>query len=366
MFQAWKNLFKPKKFLGIDIGTSFIRVVEIERRKSEYRLGNYGYLGDDQPFLASNGKNMLSLSDSKTVAETIKAILEKTGIKTKDVNFSIPDFNSFFTSFDLPVMDKKEIAGAIKYQVRPFVLLPLEELDLDWLIIEGQPSKTPLKVLVVAIPKEIIVQYQKIAELVGLDLRFLESEVFSLARAVINNDKFGDNKKVVGLVDIGSWSTTCSVIEKGVLKNSYSFNIAGNELTKVIDKALNVNYNKAEELKKKYGLLSADSARDGENLPPDTFPKILTPLTDSILREIKRVFRDFYRLEGKEIEKVVLSGGTALMPGLKEYFADNLQKEVVIANPFSNLSYPKPLEPVLRELGPIYGVAVGLALKGLE
>jgi type IV pilus assembly protein PilM len=226
--------------------------------------------------------------------------------------------------------------------------------------------------LVVAIPREVVSQYQEIANLVGLKLRFLESEVFALARSLAGNE--GEKtKKVVGLIDIGTWSSTCSIVEQGVLKNSYSFNIAGNELTKVVDRSLNVKYNKAEELKKKYGLLPASAAPESlvkgtqaENLAGSVFPKILIPLTDSILREVKKVFRDFYRAEGKEIDEVILSGGTALMPGLREYFKEELKKEVVMADPFSHISYPPILAETLKNMGPTYGIAVGLALKGLE
>ena len=219
--------------------------------------------------------------------------------------------------------------------------------------------------------KEVVVQYQEIANLVGLKLRFLESEVFALARSLVGNES-KKTKEVVGLIDIGIWSTTCSIVEQGILKNSYSFNIAGNELTKVIDRSLNIKYNEAENLKKKYGLLPAGTASGNfvegtqtENLAENIFPKIIIPLTDSIIGEIKKIFRDFYRTEGKEIDKIILSGGTALMPGLEEYFRDEFKKEVVKADPFSHINYPPILAATLKNIGPTYGIAVVLALKGL-
>jgi len=376
MFRAFKNIFNlgPKNFLGIDVGTSFIRIVEIEKRGREYRLSNYGELGEssfnDQPFRTSE-RNAFSLSN-QNIAEAITAILREAEIRTKEVNFSIPDFCSFFINFELPVIDKKKISKAVRYQVRPFVPLPLKEVELDWLVIEGKPSKTPLKILVVVIPKEIIVQYQKIANLVGLKLRFLESEVFSLSRSLVRSEN-KKTSKIIGLIDIGAWSTTCSILEDGVLRNSYSFNIAGNELTRVIDKSLNIRYNEAEELKKRYGLISANSEPkefiknvQNENTSAKVLPEILTTLIDSILEEIKKVFRDFYRVDGKEVDKIVLAGGTALMPGLREYFEKKLNKKVVRISPFSAIAYPSVLSPILKGMDPTYGIAVGLALKGLE
>jgi type IV pilus assembly protein PilM len=368
------DIFKIKstKFLGVDIGNSSIKIVEIEKSGRRPRLINYGQiempLFESQPF-KSLRKNALSLSD-ENIAEAIGAVLDEAGIRTREANFSIPDFCSFFTGFELPAMNKEEISKAVFYQVRPLIPLPLEEVSLDWSIIKGKPSKTPLKILVVAIPNEVIAQYQKIADLVGLRLKFLESEVFALARSLVDENK---NKKVIGLVDIGDQSTTCSIVEENILKTSHSFNIAGSELTKVIDRSLGIEYNKAEDLKKRYGLLSSAPSfnqlgglNQNERLEGKTLPKVLSPLMDSILEEIKRVFRDFYRSEGKEVERVVLSGGTALMPGLKEYFKNELRKEVVQADPFSHIDFPPVLKQTLKNLGPVYGIAIGLALKGLE
>ena len=155
-------------------------------------------------------------------------------------------------------------------------------------------------------------------------------------------------------------STTCSIVAQGVLKASHSFNIGGNELTEVVAKSLNIDYNEAEELKKKYGLTS-ESEEVHKNIR-----KILLPLTDSILEEVKKIFREFYRNEGQEVRKIILSGGLVFLPGLKDYFSTELKKEIIIANPFLDISYPQVLIETLKKTGPFYAVAVGLALKGVE
>ena len=373
MFEVFKNIFRigSKKFLGIDIGTSSVRIVEIRRNGQNRRLENYGEIGssffEEHPFRTS-GKNILSLSN-ENIAEAILAVLKEAGIQTKEVNFSIPDFCSFFTSFKLPAMSKEEIPEAVRYQVRPFIPLPVEEIALDWSIIEGQPSKTPLKVLVVAIPMEVVNQYQEIARLVGLELKVLESEVFALTRALI---KSGETKKVISLIDIGARSTTCSIYEEGILKTSYSFNVAGNQLTEVIAKSLDIKYSEAEDLKKRQGLVGNNKSKEfveknqDRDLYKEDISKILLPLTDSILEEIKKVFRDFYRLEGKEVDKIILSGGTTLMSGLQKYFADELKKEIIKADPFLHIVCPPTLTTTLKKMGPLYGIATGLALRGFE
>jgi len=365
MIEKISNLFRfrPKKFLGIDIGTSFVRIVELSRKGQAYKLENYG--GSEtssfkkRPFKVFE-KNTLSISN-KEIAKSIQIIFEEAGIQAKEVNFSIPDFCTFFTSFKLPAMAEDEIPQAVQYEIRPYVPLPLDEVTLDWSIIEGESSGTTLKVLVAAIPNDIINQYREIAHFANLNLRILESEVFALTRASIKNEK---EKKIIGLIDIGARSTTCSIVEEGVLKISHSFNTAGNQLTEIIARSLNIDYNKAEEIKKKHGLItpSAGDLPKGDN----NIRNILIPLIDSILEEIKKAFRNFYLKEGKEIEKIVLAGGLVSMPGLKEYFSTEIKKELDVADPFSDIACPVILTNTLKEIGPTYAVAMGLAMKGLE
>ncbi len=356
------NLFKlrPKRFLGIDIGTSSVRIVELSRKGQAYKLENYGGLETSsfkkRPFRVFE-KNTPSLSN-KEIAKSIQAIFKETGIQTREVNFSIPDFCSFFTSIKLPAMAEDEVSQAVQYEIRPYIPLPLNEVTLDWSIIEGHSPATPLKILVVAIPNDIISEYREIAQLADLNLRILESEVFALAKSSIKNE---EKKKVIGLIDIGARSTTCSIVEEGVLKISHSFNTAGNQLTEIIARSLNIDYNKAEGIKKKYGVISnngPDESKDVRN--------ILIPLIDSILEEIKKAFRSFYSKEGKEVEKILLSGGLISMPGLKEYFSTELKKEQDIVDPFFNIGCPSILARALKEIGPNYAIATGLAMKGLE
>jgi len=353
--------FRSRSFLGIDVGTSAIRLVELSRRKSVFSLTNYGEVHSsallkNKPFRIFY-KNSVALSN-KEVAQAISSIVEEAGIQTKEVSFSVPDFASFFTSFEIPAMDEDEIPQAIQYEVRPYVPLPVDEVTLDWVVIAGQPSSTPLKVLVVAVPNDVVAQYQEIAQMAGLELKTLESEVFALARAANKYiEKKDDAKKVIGLLDLGARSTTCSIIEKGVLKSSHSFHVGGNELTEIVAKSLNIDYNRSEELKLEIGLIP-QGKKD--------LRSVLAPLIDSILGEAKEVFRVFFMEEGREVEKVILSGGVSMTPGFKEYCAASFKKPVVALSPFLNINHPKVLEKNLQKMNPFYAIAVGLALKGLE
>lgn len=348
-------IFSPFKIitrssLGIDIGSSSIKVVELSKSGKRVKLENYAetQASREKPFRTL--EETIPLLSSQEIAKNIKFILEQAKIKTKKTILTIPDFSSFFTWFDLPAMSKEEIPEAVRYEARQHIPSPLSEVTLDWQIMEEEEKGKKIKILLVAVPNEFVEQYSMISTLAHLELKALEAEVFALARSSLANE----NKTIV-LVDIGARSTTCSVIDNGVLKRSYSFDISGNELTQVISKSLCLDYLKAEELKKNYGILKGRDTRE-----------ILIPIIDLILTEIKKVIENFYQSETKTVQKVILGGGTALLPGLKEYFEDDLKKEVKIANPFFGISYPPVLEKTLKEIGPSYAIAVGAALKGLE
>lgn len=360
MFDSLKKIIgiRQKRILGIDAGAASIKAVEISRKNQNFILENYGELDCSLVKRVSAGEadtGSIPFTD-KQLAEIIKAILKESDMRSKEVVFSIPDFSSFFTTIKLPVMDQEEIPEAIKYEVKPYIPLPVSEIALDWVITEGEISKTSLKILVVAIPNDVISQYKEIAFLAGLDLRILEPEVFSLSRAVVIGE---DKEKIVGLVDIGARSTTINILEKGMIKTSHSFNVAGNEIAGAIAKSLNINYNEAKGLREKQGL----AVGTGKNAEAGM---AMIPLVDFILEEAKNTFRDFYQEGGKKIQKIILAGGIALMPGLKDYFSNELEQEAVIANPFLGLSYPTTLGNAIKQVAPSYGVAVGLAIKGLE
>ncbi len=352
----------PQKFLGIDIGTSSIKVVEVSSWAGRKKLENYGEISASVLYkkqFRTSEENTLMLS-SRDISRAIRAILQEAEIKTKEVAFSIPDFSSFFTTFELPPMTEEEVPQAVKSEARRHVPLPLGEVTLDWQIID-EPRKDKdekIKVLMVAVPNEIIHQYQSIATGLSLKLMALEAEIFGLIRAVVDRDE----KEAVALVDIGARSTSCSIMNRGTLKISRSFDVSGNSLTERISKGLSMDYKQAEDFKNKYGILKTQENSGRENIRD-----ILIPLIDLIVREVDRVVQGFTLRENKEVKKIILCGGNAFLPGLLVHFQEHFsRREVEIANPFARIFFPPILEEVLKKMGPSYAIALGTALRGLE
>ena len=345
----WNPFAQTSKYcLGIDIGAAFIKIVELRNRRKESELKNYGGIKVNEVY-SSFKKNIITAENAE-VAEIINTILNEMNTKTKSAVFSLPDYFCFFITFSLPDMSKNEIPEAVKYEAPFHIPLPLHKVVLDWQIVERYDKgkeKRPIKILLAAVPNEIMEKYKEIAVLSGLELKAVEAEVFGLARALV---KTGE---LTAIVDVGFESTTCGIVDKNVLKMAYSFGSGSKELS---DSFCNINAVQGQE---------KANEKEIKIAAKDNLPLVL----EQILKETKRALDDFQKSGGKEIQNLILSGGAALIPGLKECFADNLgfsNLKIEIANPFIGLAVPPVLETNLKRMGPSYAVSVGAALRGIK
>ncbi|MCD6233227.1 pilus assembly protein PilM [bacterium] len=343
-----------KECLGIDIGVSSIKVVEVSRLFKKNKLLNYA---DFQLPVGISSTGVLWDKDfsllSNNVSSILKNLLKRAKIKTGKVFFSLPDFSTFFTTFDLPPMPPSKIPQAVSFEAKHHIPVALSEVDFDWQVVKGierASAKRKTKILLVAVPKKIIYQYQKLSMLANLKLQGLEAEVFSLARvsASLSEVPFC-------LVDMGVQTTTVNIVAKEVLE-SHSFDISSRTLTESLAKGLGVSISQAEEIKRKYSF-----NRERE----DVF-KIISGCLNSLCKEIDSICERFYQTYGKTINDVKIAGGMALLPGLPEYMQNFLKKNVLVINPFSIVSYPPLLKPRLKELGPSLAIALGTAIRGVS
>ena len=348
---------KKKKYLGIDIGTFSTKVVELSYSKNTAVLENYGEKINkiDNKDLENNIRKKTFFSSDQEVANNIKSILSKTKINSQEAVFSIPDFMSFFTVFTTPPMPKEEIASVVRFEARQHIPLPLEEITLDWSLIKNKENKKDekkeLKILLVAVPNKTILKYQKIADLIGIKFSAIEAEIFSLARSSIKKE---DILKTIQLIDLGVQSTIITILRNNSIQSTYSIDFSSSENIKYLADFSKISYNEATKIVEREGLANGKMGF------------LMKQRIDELISESKRVSDSFFRSEKKEVEKIILTGGSSLIPGLLEYFIEKTGEEVEIVDPFSNIVYPPILKETLKEIGPRYSVAVGLALRGME
>jgi len=362
---ALPKLFS-KRFLGIDVGTSAVRIVELEKSGHNIELTNYGEIktaNTERETLRVTKKAMAFFSVQE-VSDIIKAIMEEAKIKTRQCAFSIPDFSTFFTNFRLPPMTKAELSEAVMFEARQHIPLPLESVTVDWQLVGGQfgsasqGAASELEIVLAAIPNEIVQQYKEVARAANLEVVSLDAEVFGLIEALVPDGQ----TQVVCLVDIGTQSTVCSIAEGKVLKTSHSFDIAGSYVLEHALGKLPLDAETIREIKKKFGLKFFSMAKNEHaNMIRGAFLSAL----ESIAKEVGLMIQGYGRLDNKEISKIIVSGGTALIPGVVELFKNRFKCSVEIANPFKDIIYPSMLVPELLKIAPTYTVAIGMARRGL-
>lgn len=354
------------RFLGIDIGTANIKVVELSYSRGEVTLENYGILETLNYLERPNAA--IQTSYFKIVEKITNNLLEKIfksmKPKTDNAVFSLPIFSSFVTVFDLPLTDEKEIEKAIPFEAKKYIPMDLSTLEVDWAIIsdskkggaagpadKGVSNKS--QILLVAVSKEMIEKYKNIAKIAKLDAEAFELESVSFVRALAK-----DEKEPTLIVDIGSQATNLITIDNGYLVANESLSTAGAEITHVISKSLGVSKERAEEFKRIKGFNVEPQEAEVINL--------MLPIIDYFGNEINRAIRIYKQKSGKDIKKVILAGGTANLPGIDNYLTDYLKLPVEKAWPFKNIKYEPFLEPLLREVGPTLTCAVGLAMRELR
>ena len=344
--------FGMPSVLGIDIGTTSIKIVELQQEKGRIKLKNYG-----EYIPPSSKRELLPVETGfasffeEGIATIIKEIIREAKIKTKDLVLSLPVFSSFFTLIELPLMEPKEIPAAIRFQAYQYIPVPIEEVVLNWVIIEEREAllENKIQVLLVAVPKDIIEKYIKIAKILGCNLKSLEIESFAEVRALAREGG------PILIVNIGGRTTNITIVDNDFVRLCHNLDVSSFDLTNALSKRMNISFERAEEIRKTKGLLKET----------DTLvTPILVPVIDKIIFGVEEGINAYLsKNPQKKIQKIILSGGVANMPGLTDYFTSRLAIKVERANPFSEILYPPVLHETLEAIGPSFSVAVGLALR---
>lgn len=359
------NLFKAKSKLGIDIGTSAIKIVELSQDSGRWKLENYGMYELHAPGgTADTAKTIMDLSDAE-IAQAIKDILSTSGMKSRDAVASISSFSTFATVIELPYTSEEELARTIPFEARKYVPVPIDQVVLDWSIVgvvDGKGGTGPLptaptpagttvtvEVFLAAVPKDETARYQRIMKAAGITLVALELENSSMVRALLGNDL-----SPTAILNVGGRSSSIVIVSRGYERLAHNYEIGGYEMTKAIANALAISEDQAESLKRKYGLIDSEENRARA---------ALMPLVDMMVFETKNIIETFEQSRNARISRVVLIGGLANMPGLSQYVKQRMPRDVLIGNVFARLIYPPELAPLLQTLSNTLSIAVGCAMR---
>lgn len=343
----------PAGFVGIDIGYGGIKIVELKTEKQRLRLVTYAYVN-----LPAESLEQSLLRDTANTGALLKRMLEKAKVTSKQAVASLPISGTFSSILHVPTTDEKAVKEAVQTQAKKLIPLPLEDVALDTVVIDktlkSEQEKAATRVLMTAAPKTLVNKYAEVCKHAGLELKFLETEAFASIRSLIGKDR-----ATVMIVDIGMLRTNILIVEQGIPFVTRSIASGGAAMTQTVAKTLGVPLEQAETIKRDIGGLQKLTA--DQNIAP-----VLQVLVKPILEEI-RYATSLYESqsngnEAKKIDKVIITGGSSLLPQLTDFFTEQLGVNTYLGNPWARVVYPPELRPVLHELGPRFSVVIGCAM----
>jgi type IV pilus assembly protein PilM len=364
----FENFFKRKSnyFVGVDFGSSTVKIIELSFKDQKIRLENYGWVDLNNFENSLIGKLESQNNYLEKLQICLKELQKQMKLKAKGVYVSLPAYNGLVNLVEFPEMKKEELEKAIQFEARKYIPASLDEIALDWDILpesdeplaldKNNSSPAPSashknKILLVAAPKKEVIRYGNIVRSAGLEVNAIELETFSMARALV-----GEDRGTFIIIDMGSNSTNIVLVDKGTVRTNRNIDTGGSEITNTIADSLNISKQRADSMKKE----------DKDLINSKDVP-LAIPALDLISNEIKRIVTAYKEKIGEvRIDGIILSGGSGRMKGLDQYFYKTLGIKAVIGNPWRKISYDQKLEPLIDKIRISFTVAIGLAFRGIE
>lgn len=365
------GLFSKKidSYLGVDIGSHGIKLVELRKTKGRPQVWTYGILekpldihvpvvkeGEEK---TEESTDAFALDEGRIeeYARLLGALMKQSKVETKRVTSSLPVSQVFHAVINLPHVGDKEVDALVKVEIAKMIPGSMDDMQLVYQMIptpEGVKEKYT-RVLVTAAPKRIVAFYTAIFQKAGLQLEELETEAFAVSRSLVGKDVSPSM-----IVDIGAERTNVFIIDNGLPLTHRSLKIGGKQFDEILAERLGVEDTGAiAQFKKDLSYAEDDAVSD------DVFIRLLDP----IAKEVQYSLDLFVRQVGNEArrpEKIILTGGSAVFPPIGRYLARQFALKVFVGDPWVRTIYQEGLKPVLDDIGPRMAVAIGLALRNFS
>lgn len=355
-FRDIGNFFRGGAVIGVDIGTTSIKALELKKKGDVFSVASYGLLETkdylDHPNQAIQTSSLkLSPTDA---AAALSLLMRDMKPASKLCVASLPSFTTFATTLDFPMLSPEETAKAVGFQAAQYVPLPLSEVSLEWRKVGEYADKDGGKhqrILLVAVPNDVVKAYEEVFKRAGLKLVALEPEAFAMARAL--QGSLTEAPTVV--LDIGAVSSVISIVRAGDVQYVTQTDYSGVYLTQALSRSLEISMSRAEELKRRRGL--AGTGAESE------LSTILLPFLDVIIQEVKRAKDSYEKLFGVKAEKLSIVGGGASLLGLERYVSAQTGFQIGHHSYTSGIAIPQGLVPVMKDLENRFALTYGLARR---
>ncbi len=354
MIGKFKN--KKKSYLGLDLSSTAVKLLELAKTNDGYKVESYAVAPLPAGSIVEN-----NIANADNVADAIAVAIDKAKTKSRQAAVCVSGSSVITKVIDMDAdMNEEERELRILDDAEQYIPFPISEVALDFEILREMPdNEERVEVLLAACRRDVIDAMLEALSMGGTTAKVVDIEAYAMERAfglVADQINLSDEQATVAIVDIGSTTTTLSVLQGGQTIYSREQLFGGQQLT--------------EEIQRRYGLSveEAGVAKKQGGLPEDYEAEVLGPFLESVVQQITRSLQFFYSSSDKdEVDHIVLAGGVASMAGLPELVQERLEVGCAVANPFANMSVSSKVNVMaLSNDAPALMIACGLAMRSFD
>ncbi len=344
--------------VGIDIGSSAIKVVELQEKKGVVTLSTYGELQLGPYAKKEIGESVILTSNQER--EALVDVIRESAVKAKNAVFAMPLSSSFVTNVTIETEPNADLSALVRIEARKVIPASLSEVTLDWAEVEFEAekgtkekaAKEQRSVLIAAIQNVALDRFKALMQFVGIEQPPTEIECFSAIRALYTSK---DNN--MAIIDIGATSSKLYLAKNGLLMRLHRIRAGGAVATGRIASVLNIGFEDAE-VKKQNASKSDSDFSEMKRAHDSSYERAF--------KEFNQVISEYEKTNNISIPAVYISGGGAMFPGTDTLLQEALGRPVVRAHPFAKVAYPAFMQDTIKQIGPSFSVALGAAIRAFE
>ena len=345
-----------KSILGLDIGSSSVKAVEVAQRGDSFELLHLGVAPLPHDAIVEG-----AFLNASAIADAIREAVAKSGSKARHAAAAVVGHSVIVKKITVPAMTAAELEESIRWEAEQYIPFDVNEVNLDFEILQPGDAERPMEVLLVAAKRDLIDDYVNLIGEAGLTPAVIDVAGFAVENAFeANSGAHGD--EVVAIVNIGAQTSTINVVAGGVPAFTRDIATGGNQYTAEIQRALSVGFDEAERIK------IGERGAESQDVVPHEVEQAMRAVTNNLVGEIARSL-DFFGATAADmrIQRIVLAGGSSRVPGLEVAFRERTGLEVELLNPLAKMLPTTRFEPeLLDQVGPSLGVGIGLALRRVD
>ncbi len=341
-----------KGIVGLDIGSSAIKLVELRERKGEFHLQRLG-IEPLSPEAIVDG----SIMDSSLVVDAIHRLNDQTKVKGTSYGTSLSGHSVIIKKIQLPAMAEDELADSIQWEAEQYIPFDINDVRLDYVVLtEGEPGRDNMEVLLVAVKRDKVNDYVSVISQTGKQPTLVDVDAFAVQNAYEVNYEL-DPRKVVALINMGAGVTNINILARGTTVFWRDISFGGNQFTEALQREFNLSFAQSE------GLKQGESV---DRYSPADARSVLDAVSSEMASEIRKTF-DFFSATSSEgpVDELILAGGCALTPNLQQVLRERFQVPTELMNPLRRIQFKEGDfdGQWLQSIAPMMAVAVGLAIR---